>query len=58
MTASRRNSLTASGAKWMTAQRKHDDVRSRASRVKFGDGLHMTASDPDLDNPRTLLAAR
>jgi hypothetical protein len=33
MTTSRRNSLTASRAKWMTAQRKRDGVRSRPSRV-------------------------
>ena len=29
----KKNFMTASGAKWMTAQRKRDGVRTRASRV-------------------------
>ena len=31
----KKNFMTASGAKWMTTQRKRDGVRSRASRVNL-----------------------
>ena len=31
----KKNFMTASGAKWMTAQRKRDGVKSRASRVNL-----------------------
>jgi hypothetical protein len=35
----KKDSLTVSREKWMTGQRKRDGIKSRASRVIFGDGL-------------------